>query len=240
MIREIIAHRGCSHIAPENTLAAFVAAIEQGADAIELDVQLSADDIPIIIHDATLDRTTNSSGLVREKNLIQLQHLDAGTWFSSQFSSESIPTWQQVLDLLKNTNLRLYAEVKEANYWSEAAIDNFVANIIAQGWQKRCIVASFEGDFLTKIRQRNQEITLGYHCAESAKYQDKLERAAKDTNAVILCEYQLLLNNPALIESSKNKGVEIVAWTVDSLQDRDKLFSLGVKRLITNSLFLEQ
>ena len=88
---QLIAHRGYSAIAPENTLSSFRLALEESIFGVEFDVHLAADGVPIIIHDTTVDRTTNGTGKVAEKSLAQLQSLDAGSWFHPRFSQERIP-----------------------------------------------------------------------------------------------------------------------------------------------------
>ena len=93
----VIAHRGFSAIAPENTLVAIEKAIELGADMVEFDVTVTADGEVVVIHDETLGRTTDGRGKVMEKTLEELQRLDAGSWFAPEFAGESIPTLEQVL-----------------------------------------------------------------------------------------------------------------------------------------------
>src|SRR5512145_3196062 len=94
----IFAHRGASAHAPENTLAAFELAIAQNADALELDVKLSADGHAVVIHDTTVDRTTGSEGRVKDLSLAELRSLDAGTFFSEKYSGERIPTMEEVFE----------------------------------------------------------------------------------------------------------------------------------------------
>lgn len=233
---EIIAHRGYSALAPENTLAAFQAAVRYQAQGVELDVQLSADKVPIVIHDSTLKRTTNGQGKIQAKTLNQLQSLDAGSWFSSEFIGEKVPTFQETLDLLKNTEITIYAEVKETDFWSSNDISNFVKVIINQGWQNRCIIASFDSDFLYQVRQINQQIFLGYHCAQIEQFQSKLSQAINNKRGVMLMEYHLILDNPDLVNLSRSQGVDLVVWTVDEESDWEKLMNLDIRCIITNSL----
>ena len=96
----IIAHRGASNQAPENTIPAFQRALELGAGGIELDVHMSADGYLMVIHDETVDRTSNGKGLVKGKTLAELKSLDFGSWFSEEFSDEKIPELEEVLWLL--------------------------------------------------------------------------------------------------------------------------------------------
>jgi glycerophosphoryl diester phosphodiesterase len=239
---EIIAHRGFSSISPENTLAAFSAAIQHQANSIEFDVQLSSDKVPVIIHDTTVDRTTDGIGKVKDKTLEQLKKLDAGAWFSSEFSGEKIPTLKEALRMAKGIEggnflqQFIYAEVKKSDDWSASDIDNFIQTIISEGWENKCIVACFNENFLGQIRNQFSIITLGYLVNSIETYTQRLSMAANDGNAVMLSEYHVLLNNPSLVQSSKSQGVDVVAWTVDSQEDLQRLDKLGVVRIVTNSL----
>ena len=107
----LIAHRGDSASAPENTFASFDLAIEKGFDNVELDVQLTSDGVPVVIHDATLDRTTNASGPVSEISLAGIQQLDAGSWKDGRFRGEQIRTLEEILERYA-TKLRLHLELK--------------------------------------------------------------------------------------------------------------------------------
>ncbi|MBE9118963.1 glycerophosphodiester phosphodiesterase [Lusitaniella coriacea LEGE 07157] len=239
---EIVAHRGFSAIAPENTLAAFSAAVQHGANAIEFDVQLSADRVPAIIHDATVERTTDGVGNVNDCTLEQLKRLDAGLWFSDRFTGERIPTLQEGLDFLKDTDLKIYPEIKEADDWSDADIDRLIILLNDPRWRDRCTIASFSDDFLSRFRdretmKRTQPLTLAYYPLSPSDYADKLRQLKSDSNAMLLSEYHLLLDNPALIEASQDRNIDVGAWTVDNQHDLEQLTRLGVKRIVTNCLF---
>ncbi|HEY9811955.1 MAG TPA: glycerophosphodiester phosphodiesterase family protein, partial [Candidatus Sericytochromatia bacterium] len=175
---EIIAHRGYSAIAPENTMAAFYAAIQHQADSIEFDVQLSADGVPVIIHDATLDRTTNCKGKVIETTLEQLKKLDAGSWFNLVFAHEKIPTFQEVLSSIKSAQTQnlpslkkfIYTEVKQADLWTTTNIEKYIQILLEEGWETQCIVACFNHNFLERVRKYHQTIKLGYLVASVEEY----------------------------------------------------------------------
>lgn len=109
---KIAAHRGFSGKAPENTLAAFKMAIDFGCEWIETDVQLTADYVPVLIHDKTVNRCTNGQGAVRFHTLDDLHHLDAGSWFSSLYQGEKIPSLRQGLQLIKRSGTKLNIELK--------------------------------------------------------------------------------------------------------------------------------
>ena len=106
--------------------------------------------------------------------------------------------------------------------------------IINQGWSERCIIASFDHSFLDQVRQIDQQIVLGYHCAQIDKFRSKLAKAINNDRGVMLMEYHLILDKPELVNVSISKGVDVVVWTVDNESDCQKLRDLGVKRVITN------
>ncbi|HIK26686.1 MAG: glycerophosphodiester phosphodiesterase family protein [Oscillatoriaceae bacterium SKW80] len=233
---EIVAHRGFSALAPENTLAAFAAAIKWGADSLEFDIQLSSDGVPIVIHDVTLDRICGTPGLVKEKTLKELKTLDVGSWFDMQFSGERIPTLEEALAAAKTIKKYIYFDVKPHCDWNDAVVDLFV-NILRNGkWENRCVISSFNEEFVERVRRIAPEFTFGYIVASAEAYQSQLEKASATGNSVMISLYKLLLENPSFIEISKSQGVDIVAWTVDNLEEARQLASMGVWRIITNSL----
>lgn len=135
---EIGGHRGGVDQAPENTLAAVRKAIEAGADAVELDVRFTADGRPVILHDDTLERTTNCSGPVSNWRLSSLLRCDAGTWFGRAFGDERVPTLAEVLDELDSTDLVLYVHVKLVDTLAQAA--TLVSAVSRSGMTQRQVV----------------------------------------------------------------------------------------------------
>jgi glycerophosphoryl diester phosphodiesterase len=233
---EIIAHRGFSAIAPENTLAAFELAIARGADSIEFDIQLSADGVPVVFHDATLDRITGVCGKVRETNLSDLQTLNAGKWFSDEFSEQKIPTLIEALEILKNVDKFLYFDVKPHCEWSDAEVAEFVNTLHRAGIQKKCLITSFSDKFLGQVRRLDGDLAIGHIVANVEAYKTQLSQAVAHRDNLITSLYRVLLENPALIPETRNQGVDIVAWTVDDRADMQKLIDLGVTRIVTNCL----
>jgi glycerophosphoryl diester phosphodiesterase len=233
---EVIAHRGFSAIAPENTLAAFSSALREGADSIELDLQLSADGIPVVIHDETLERIAGKPDKVRETPIAVLQGLDVGAWFGDRFAGERIPTFSQVLAAIASLPKHLYLDVKPHCEWGDRQIDDLLALLLREGWETRCIISSFNESFVNRVRQRNYNFTLGYIVADADSYQQELAKAASARNTVMISLYKILLANPQLVEASDRAGVEIVAWTVDDPDIVRQLGELGVKRIVTNRL----
>lgn len=236
---EIIAHRGFSAIAPENTLAAFNLAIKHGANSIEFDLQLSADGVPIIFHDITLDRITQSSEKVGDKTLAELKMLDAGAWFSDRFSGEKIPTLQEALGILKNVDMFLYFDVKPHGDWSDSQVTALVNTLIVEGVKEQSVITSFNDHFLEQVRQVSPDLLIGHIVANQVDYTTQLAKSVATGDCLISSQYQVLLDHQSLIESSRKQGVDVVAWTVDSRDDWQRLVDLGVVRIVTNSLIGE-
>ena len=232
----MIAHRGFSAIAPENTLAAFKTAIQHHADSIEFDLQISADGVPVIFHDETLDRITGSRGKIQEKKLEALKHLKAGYWFSDQFSEETIPTLAEALYALKSIKKYLYFDIKPHCQWSESEIESLIQELIDQDILEKCIITSFNEYFLAEARQICPSIQLGYFITDIAEYPQQLQKAKMAGNAIISSWYKVLLAAPSWVKKSHDQGVSVVAWTVDRPEHLQQLIQIGVKRIITNSL----
>jgi glycerophosphoryl diester phosphodiesterase len=155
----IIAHRGASGFAPENTLAAIDLAMKSDAQMIEIDVHLSKDGHVVVIHDQTVDRTTNGSGKVNEMTLDELKQLDAGSWFSDEFAGERLPTLQEVMSLIDGKK-KLLIEIK-SGVNTYPGIERKVAEALldadALNW---CVVQSFDTPTLKELSRNWPEITL--------------------------------------------------------------------------------
>ncbi len=233
---EIIAHRGFSSIAPENTLAAFQTAIQHQADSIEFDLQISADGIPIIFHDETLERITGSTGKIQQKKLKELKHLSAGAWFSNDFHQATIPTLTEALESLKEIKDYLYFDVKPHCQWSEVEIESLILELKDKKLLEKSIITSFNEMFLDRCRTICPTIQLGYFVTDIAEFPKQLNKAKTAGNAILSSWYKVLLKDPNWVKQSHEQGVSVVAWTVDRPEDLQKLTQIGVKRIITNSL----
>jgi glycerophosphoryl diester phosphodiesterase len=156
----IIAHRGGSAYAPENTLAAFQSAVEQGADGIELDVHLSADGEVVVIHDADLERTTDGSGSVYENPLAALKELDAGSWYGSEFIGEEIPTLDEVFELA-GERLFINVELKGPGLF-RSELPARIADIVERfSFTERVIFSSFNPWQLQQLGKLLPQARLG-------------------------------------------------------------------------------
>jgi glycerophosphoryl diester phosphodiesterase len=156
----IFAHRGASVHAPENTLAAFALALEQGADGIELDAKLTADEHVVVIHDQTVDRTTKSTGRVGEMLLADLLELDAGSFFDVAYKGEAIPTLEQIFEAFGQ---KTFINVELTNYASpfDPLPDKVAALVRRHGMIRRVLFSSFNPLALRRIHKLLPEAPLG-------------------------------------------------------------------------------
>ncbi|MFS0879225.1 glycerophosphodiester phosphodiesterase [Metabacillus niabensis] len=155
----VVAHRGAAGYAPENTMAAFRKAVELKADFIELDIQMSKDGELVVIHDPTVDRTTNGVGEIRNLTYNEIKQLDAGKWFHKNFSGEKVPTLQEVLTEFSG-KISFLIEIKNPNLYPE--IVEKLTNILSEKQQTNdIIVQSFDFELLEKVHQQLPTLKLG-------------------------------------------------------------------------------
>lgn len=156
----VIAHRGASAYYPENTMSSFRAAVEMGADMIELDVLLTKDNIPIVFHDEKLNAKTNGKGFVKDYTLLELKALDAGSWFSLKFKNERIPTLREVLEFCKDkilVNVEIKTEAVSES--EEDGVEDLVLDLINElGMNDQIIISSFDYRVFERIATKNKNI----------------------------------------------------------------------------------
>src|ERR1700736_62812 len=156
----VIAQRGASADAPENTIAAFELALDQGADGIELGVHLSQDEHPIVIHDFTLERTTDGAGPVSAHTVRELKRLDAGGWRDRRFRGQRVQTLQEVLERFRDRT-RFWVELKGGAAVYPGLEERIVSTIEIYDVVDRVLVQSFDPGTLATVRRLNPEIRIG-------------------------------------------------------------------------------
>ena len=226
----IFAHRGASRLAPENTLAAFRRAVEIGADGVELDVQLSADGVPVVIHDATVDRTTDGSGEVRDLTLAQLQELDAGSYAGAAFTGERIPTLEETL-VEVGDKLLVDIELKYPTLETTRLEAQVIEVIRRRGMQKRVWLSSFKPYALHTARRWGPEIPCGLLYGPLSLTSLLL---APITPHEALHPYAGLVGE-RLMWWARRRGQRVIAWTVDDPDQARQLAAWGVDAIITNT-----
>lgn len=231
----VIAHRGASGIAPENTMAAFRKAVELGAGFIETDLQLSRDARLVALHDDTLDRTTDGRGPVSAKTVEELRRLDAGGWFrpsdpkeGPSFAGERIPTVEEVLAFGRQHEIGLLLEIKPTG--PTGAEHAIVGALHASGEVARSVVLSFSSSVLKRVRQLDPLVMTGF------LFSERLPAAV--ATAVDLGARQLLPRTDRvtreLVSDAHAHDVKVVAWTANTSEEMQKSISAGVDGIITN------
>ena len=228
----IFAHRGSSAYAPENTLAAFEMALAQKADGIELDVKLTADGRVVVIHDATVERTTGGRGRVKDLSLADLRALGAGSFFSDQFQSEKIPTLDEVFEAVGR---RTFINVELTNYNSphDQLVENVCTLVKKFELQKRVMFSSFFALNLSKARGLLPEVPRGL-----LAFNGVLGAWARSFGFAF-GKYRALhphFNNTTRQQIQRvhrlNRRVHV--WTVNAAQDMRQLFNWGVDGIFTD------
>lgn len=230
MYPDIYAHRGASGLYPENTLEAFRAAYRQGADGIELDVQLSSDDQVVVIHDAILGRTTNGRGLVRSHTLGELKKLSAGEWLHPRFRHARIPAFEEVCAWIQPTHLSMIIELKNFLTTQPLLEEKILQLLDLYQLQDRVIISSFNFNSLLHIRRLRPQLKTGLLYVGAMK--NPWEVATEFlTNQIHAPQSDI---TSKLIKEAHARNLEVYAWTVNGSHRMKTLRQLGIDGIITN------
>lgn len=222
----VIAHRGASAYQPENTLAAFALAIAQGAQMIELDLHCSSDNQVVVIHDETLDHTTNLKGRVDQFTLAEIKQADAG-------HGERVPTLEETLDLTVS-KLRLYLEIKDRRAAAET-----LRIVRARRCQSEVMLASFDIELMRRLGEEVRDIELGVILGNETlnpivRWREAFPWIAlRGINYQVLC-MQVELCYGYLARQTKASGKKLYVWTADEDSQFAKMIERGVDGIVTN------
>jgi glycerophosphoryl diester phosphodiesterase len=217
----IVGHRGAAGCAPENTLAAFREGLAQGADVIELDVQLTADGYVAALHDDTLERTTNGRGPAAQLTLAELKKLDAGSWFDPRFAGESIPTLDEVLEWARG-RAPLFIELKPTLTPSPALGAAVVERLSAFRMMDQAMVIAFDHEALRRVREHTPRLTLG---ALLRELPDDPAAHARAIGANVLMPAWGMVT-PGLVQACHAAGLGVSVWGAGA--DYAALIAAGV------------
>lgn len=224
----VIAHRGASAVAPENTMAAFRRAVEMGAECIETDLHLSRDGRLVIVHDTTLNRTTNGEGLVKNFTFNELRQLDAGAWFSKEFAGERLPAIEELLDFAGQVDLSLYLEIKGgAGYGVERAV---ISALRGRKESKAAVILCFDPSVLDRIHQLDRLLMTGL-LSESGGLEmvkEGVRVGARQIGPRGDCV------TPELVGDAHRRGLKVISWTINEAAQMRALAAIGVDGIITN------
>ena len=229
-----IAHRGASgkgH-SPENTIAAFREAINIGADCVECDVHCTKDGQVVVMHDSTLNRTTNKKGTIAEMTLEEVKQADAGSWFSSLFTGERVPTLGELLELTKGKVINVI-EIKPNNITKrvieEVEKANAVNEVILQSFYPEAVKAAFE---INPKIPRALLLSGQLQVMRISSIMDLIYQTTQVGASTLNLPYKIITQN--LIKESHKRGMNVWAWTVDDESDMKSLINMGVGGITSN------
>ncbi|WP_315582764.1 glycerophosphoryl diester phosphodiesterase [Actinomyces viscosus] len=227
--RMVIGHRGLSSLAPENTMAAFRAAVDHRVAWVEADVDVIADGTVIVCHDSTLDRTTNRTGRYDDLTVADLPGIDAGSWFSPRFNGEPLPTLGSLIDLMNETGLNANIEIQPNGTGREATlrlIDGVAAQLERLRPGAEVIVSSFSHVLLYLFRQRAPKVPVG--CLYKSR---TLSEDWRSTLEIVGADY-IHPEDSSLtreqVQAFRAEGYGVNVWTVNSLSRANELFNWDV------------
>jgi len=229
------AHRGAAGLAPENTLAAFRMAIELGADAAELDLQVTKDGVVVVIHDDTVERTTDGRGPIGDLTLADIKRLDAGAKFGAAFRGERVPTLRELIDLVKaggNRRFRLNLEIKfaEGREGLPADLEERVLAVLSEtGFLDRVITQSFHHASAAKMKRLAPSVPAGLLVGQRRQPADPVAAVREHRVDYYAPHYSLV--TPDLMRTLHQAGIPVVTWTVNDPSDMLRLIAMGLGAL---------
>ena len=242
----IIAHRGASAVAPENTLAAFRQALADGADGIEFDVRLTKDGAVVVFHDATLGRLTDRKNLVSSLNSEELQKTDVGAWFNNRranisgadFSGEMIPTLRETLEFLRDFKGLIYIELKCRESEIEKLVKNVCEIISDSPLLPQIIVKSFQLEVIPHVRKICPKVKTAALFAPKImtilRKEKRLVNIAHELGAQMLSVHFSLATRK-LVKKAAKKNLPVTIWTADNPRWMKRACDLGLFAVITNN-----
>lgn len=227
----VIAHRGASAYAPENTLAAFQKAYELGVQWVEFDIMLAACGEIVVIHDDTLERTTDGTGMVSAYSYDYLKTLDAGSWFNPVFKKECIPTLKMVIECLNMTNLSANIEIKGDAAQEERLIDQLIPLIEQNIPLKRVLFSSFSFTALQMLHRKATHFPMGYLLHE---WESDWEEKAHALDCLSLNLNHEILTQES-VDTIKSSGKLLLSYTVNDPARAKTLLSWGVDAIFSDN-----
>lgn len=241
----IIGHRGASQVAPENTLAAFERALQDGADGIEFDVRLARDGVPVIIHDATLKRTAGLDAQIAALSSSELAATDAGSWFNRRFPAraragyehEIVPTLSRVFEQIAPRCQLLYVELKCVAGEANALAEKVVAEVRTHELERRVVIESFLLAAVAEVKRIAPELRT------AAAFERRIGRPLLTSRSMLRLARECRADELALgrslvsrrtIEAAHACGLQTVVWTVDHPSWVERASALGLRAIITN------
>ena len=225
---QVTAHRGASMFYPENTMPAFIGAVEQGCDWIELDVQESKDGVIFVMHDTNFLRTTGTDANTWDLTWDEISRLDAGSFFNHDYEGEQIPLFSDVLEFAKQNDVKLNIELKPTGH--EKNLVGAVIDMVEEaGYEENCVITSQAYKVIEEVKQHSETMPTVYVMGLAFGAINRMTAAdAFSIRATSISR--------SLVRNLHNRGIEIYAWTVDSRSNINRMIDVGVDNIITNNV----
>ena len=232
----IIGHRGARAYAPENTVPSFEKGIKCKADMIEFDIRLTKDGHIVVMHDATVDRTTNGTGLVSQLTLKQIKDLDAGIWFSPKFKGTKIPTLEEAIAVIKG-KAKFAIEIKKELHSNEAIEKKLIEEILKNNILEDTVVISFNFSSLKRVKEIEPQLQIGFLLSQNDDFEQGLKEILRIKGEAIHPPDYSLLNAHLvahLVSEAHRKGILVRLGNPNNKEEMNKLIKMGVDGISTD------
>ncbi|WP_051266759.1 glycerophosphodiester phosphodiesterase [Nakamurella lactea] len=226
----VVGHRGNPKVAPEDTLVSEVQANKLGADFMELDLDMTKDGVPVVMHDSTVNRTTNGTGAIRDLTLAQIKALDAGSKFDPAYAGITVPTFEEILAYAASSGGNVLPELKSGGNWTRADVQTVIDLVHRYGMTNRTAFQSFSADPLKLAGEIDPTIPRAFLGVPAG---DVVEFMQQNNFQVLLPSAAAVTGN--LVQQLHSAGIPLMAWTVDSPDEWARLTALGVDGIMSNT-----
>lgn len=226
----VAGHRGFKTNYPENTILSFVEALKLGVDMLEIDLNLTRDKEIVLIHDLTVDRTTDGSGLVRDYSLEEIKKLDAGAWFGEEFKNLRVPTLQELVDVLKDyPEILLNVEIKDRTH---EMVDATMELLERENLVSRCVFTCFDAEIVGYMYDKYQAKTQGF---PDFKMDNFVEGEAGTYSKMWAVGIEMGVLTPELVQEFKDRGILAWSYCPDTDEQVEKSIECGVSLMTCNN-----
>lgn len=226
----VAGHRGDRSLAPENTIPALQAALDSSMTFVETDLQLTADGVPVIIHDPTVDRTTSGTGAVEDLTLAELKALDAGSWFSADFAGVTVPTFDEFLGIFSHSRKKALIELK--GFWTADEVQIVTSLVYRAGVQDRVVFATF--DFTTLRNIESVAPVFPRVIIRRELPEDPVALAEFYGAIAVLTSPKSVERAPEVVDLMHEAGIGILLYTLNSESRWSEALALGVDGIVTD------
>ncbi|WP_243076811.1 glycerophosphodiester phosphodiesterase family protein [Microbacterium sp. SS28] len=226
----VVSHRGGGALAPENTIPAVTAAIDAGFDYLEVDIALTADRVPVLMHDKSVDRTTDGHGRIADLTLAEVQQLDAGSWFAAEYAGTPVPTFEEFLTVLAPSGRRAMLELK--GEWDAAAGAALIETLRRHDLERRVAIVSFDPRALLTTSGASE---LAFRLLILRRLPRDIEQAVKGADARgIIVDWKAVARRPEVVAEMHELGLRVVVYTLNSDGEWKDTIAAGVDGIVTD------